>query len=329
MYYSFVFFINFAFYLLNYYLALKKHFFLAILYSILIVYVLGYLSIEFFENYGWTLFLLAPLLLGFLPSFIVSNRVTVTRKESYMMGFIALFIACIALLVLGIEGIVCILMSLPLFIISTLLGIVLVHRVNIRNINNPKIILALIVGYIFAFFTLDYVNYTEDLIPVTSTIVIENSIEKVWGNAIKGSQFSKPDLLLDKLGIAYPKSSQFKSEGIGAIREYNFTTGSYLQAVSKWDPPYIVEFNTKEAPIHMTENNPFWEISPTHLFGYFVSIKGAVKLTELSSNKTKVENTTWYQVHMTPIPYWKLWSNGVVKRFQKAFLENLKDDSEN
>ncbi|GHC58186.1 hypothetical protein [Ulvibacter litoralis] len=78
----------------------------------------------------------------------------------------------------------------------------------------------------------------------------------------------------------------------------------------------------------MIENNPFWEIHPMHLNGYFVSVRGDVKLTELSENKTKVENITWYRIHITPMFYWKFWGNTIVKRFQDSYLKSLKITSE-
>lgn len=225
---------------------MKKHVPLSILYTLLIVYALGYLSIELFENYGWTLFLLAPFLLGFLPSFIISNVEPVSKKKSFTLGFLSLSIACFGLIVLGIEGVVCIFLSLPLFLVATFFGVLLVHRVNAQKIYNPKFILVIILAYILSFFTLDYVSYTDDLIPVTSSITIEAPIDTVWKNTIKNTKISKPDLLLDKFGITYPKEIIFTGEGIDAIRVYNFSTGSYLQSVTKWEPPHLLAFATEK-----------------------------------------------------------------------------------
>lgn len=91
----------------------------------------------------------------------------------------------------------------------------------------------------------------------------------------------------------------------------------------------FASFCHRKTPAHIVESNPFWsEIYPLHLTGYFVSVKGEVKLTELSPSTTKAEKTTWYKIHMTPILYWKLWSNAIVERFHQAYLKELELNSE-
>ncbi|GHC58181.1 hypothetical protein [Ulvibacter litoralis] len=222
---------------------------ISISYTLLIVYALGYLSIAFFGNYGWLLFLLAPFLLGFAPSFVISNIEPVSKKKSYVLGFTSLFLACLGLVVLGVEGLICILMASPLFIAATFLGILLVDRINIQKINNPRIILLIILAYILSFFTLDYVNDTNQLIPITSSIVIDKPIETIWEVTTNNIEISKPDLFLDKFGIGYPKSITFFNKGVGATRDFNFSTGSYLQSVTAWDAPNLISFETKKSPM--------------------------------------------------------------------------------
>ena len=49
----------------------------------------------------------------------------------------------------------------------------------------------------------------------------------------------------------------------------------------------------------MNEYNPFWDIHPPHLDGYFVSKKGQFTLNQLADKKTELEGTTWYTLKNT------------------------------
>ena len=79
----------------------------------------------------------------------------------------------------------------------------------------------------------------------------------------------------------------------------------------------------------MNELNPFWEVHPPHLDGYFKSYKGQFKLTKLEKNKTELEGTTWYQVDITPEFYWQFWSDFIIHRIHKRVLNHIKNESEN
>ena len=78
----------------------------------------------------------------------------------------------------------------------------------------------------------------------------------------------------------------------------------------------------------MNEMNPFWDIHPKHLDGYFLSKKGQFKLTKINENKTLLEGTTWYTLDITPVIYWKQWSDFIIHRIHHRVLNHIKVQAE-
>ncbi len=301
---------------------------LSVAITLIISFILGFISINFFGEYGWTVFILIPLLFGFLPPFIVSKSKAITRNESYKLSFITLGIACLALLVFAIEGIICIAMASPILTFLTLLGSYLgyVSQGN-KIVNSTNTTLFVIVSAI-SLMSFDYVNEPKGLIPIRTKVIVHSDIEKVWENVVTFHKIEEPIDWIFKTGIAYPIDATIEGEGVGAIRYCNFSTGSFVEPITTWDAPHLLQFDVEEQPIPMNEYNPFWDIHPPHLEGYFKSYKGQFKLTKLDDNKTELEGTTWYQVDITPEIYWKIWSNFIVHRIHERVLHHIKKEAE-
>ncbi|WP_162984898.1 SRPBCC family protein [Mesonia aquimarina] len=174
----------------------------------------------------------------------------------------------------------------------------------------------------------DYINLPAELTPVKTKIVIDAPIEKVWENVIQFDKLEEPEDWIFKTGISYPVDAEIKGNGVGAVRYCNFTTGSFVEPITTWNKPTLLQFDVKEQPIPMNEINPFYEVHPPHLEGYFKSYKGQFKLKKINSNKTEIEGTTWYKVSISPEFYWKSWSDFIIHRIHKRVLRHIKKESE-
>ena len=178
------------------------------------------------------------------------------------------------------------------------------------------------------FLSFDYINEPENLIPVRTRIIVNAPIENVWKNVVTFDKIDQPVDWIFKTGISYPTDATIKGTGVGAIRYCNFTTGSFEEPITKWEEPYLLQFDVIEQPIPMNEFNPFWEVHPPHLDGYFKSYKGQFKLKKISDNRTELEGTTWYKIDIQPEFYWKIWSDFIIHRIHKRVLEHIKSESE-
>ena len=138
----------------------------------------------------------------------------------------------------------------------------------------------------------------------------------------------EPDEWLFKTGIAYPTHAEIKGSGVGAVRYCNFTTGSFVEPITTWNEPTLLQFDVLDQPTPMRELNPFWDVHPPHLDGYFQSKKGQFELVQLDNGKTLVEGTTWYHIHIHPVAYWDFWSEYILHEIHYRVLKHIKKECE-
>lgn len=297
--------------------------------TVVIVFAVGYASIYFLGDYGWTLFVFVPFITGFLPSYLASKKLELSRRECYSLSFTTLLAASIALLIFAIEGMICIVMALPILMLLVWLGAYVGFTINRkRPMLNSATVTVILTLYSLSFLSFDYINEPNSLIPIKTSIVVEAPIEKVWQNVVTFGTITEPNEFIFKTGIAYPKNATIKGTGVGAIRYCNFTTGSFVEPITTWAEPNLLQFSVESQPTPMNEFNPFWTIHPPHLDGYFKSHKGEFRLKKTANNETLLQGTTWYTVDIYPQFYWRIWSDLIIHKIHNRVLNHIKIESE-
>lgn len=299
----------------------------AIIIPIILAFIVGYLSIESGE-YGWTIFTVIPFIIGYLPPYIAGRKNGISKIDSFGLSFLTLAIALICLLIFAIEGLICILMALPIFAVLVALGSYLGYLTNKGKwLNSTNSTIGMIV---LCFFSMSFDIFYESnhLIPVKTNIMVDAPIKKVWQNVVTFNKIDAPKDWIFKTGISCPTDATIIGKGVGAIRYCNFTTGSFVEPITTWHEPELLQFDVIEQPIPMNEFNPFRDIQPQHLQGYFVSKKGQFKLTKISEHSTELEGTTFYQLDILPQQYWQLWSDFIIHKIHERVLNHIKNESE-
>lgn len=295
--------------------------------AIVIGYAIGFLSIYYLNEYGWTVFTLIPFLLGLIPSLLYGTTKGISKMGSIKIGLATLGIFCATTLLFAIEGIICIIMASPILAISTLIGSLTGYWiVKTRAANRKKVYSLFLLPILFL--SLDSAISTKEYLEVKTTIEINAPIEEVWYNIVRFGYIEEPDEWIFKTGIAYPINAEIKGNGVGAVRYCNFTTGSFVEPITVWQEPHLLKFNVQDQPTPMRELNPFWDVHPPHLNGYFQSKKGEFKLTELDNGNVNVEGTTWYNIHIHPVEYWDIWSKFILHKIHFRVLKHIKKESE-
>jgi hypothetical protein len=167
----------------------------------------------------------------------------------------------------------------------------------------------------------------DELRSVTTSIEINASAEQVWKNVVAFPQLKEPTEFVFKTGIAYPINATIEGRGEGAVRYCNFSTGRFVEPITVWDEPKLLQFSVIDQPEPMKEIS-FYDIHPNHLHGYWISKKGQFKLTRLSNGHTLLEGTTWYTNKIKPGAYWTIWIDYIVHKIHKRVLEHIKMQAE-
>ena len=280
------------------------------------------------DEYGVFVFVFQPFLLGILPPWIVGRRYPLKSSQGFALSGLCLLLATFLALLLGTEGMICLLMYFPISIPLVLLGSYLGYRINKKRFVSDGNAVMILIALSFLTMGFDEVSETSDLIPVTTAVEVDAPIAEVWNNVVTFDSIPEPVDRIFKTGVSYPTDATIQGRGEGAIRYCNFTTGSFVEPITNWDEPHLLQFDVIEQPIPMNEMNPFWDIHPKHLDGYFLSKKGQFRLTALSENKTFLEGTTWYTLDITPVVYWRQWSDFIIHRIHRRVLNHIKLESE-
>ena len=305
---------------------LTKRKWLAVFITAILSLLLTLLGIYGVGVYGLSLFVLTPLFIGICPSILIGIDSELSKKEALINGLITLCVFTTLLVLLAMEGLICIAMAMPFGILLTTLGSLIgYYLVKKSNKNTPNFLVLFLLT--IPLYSLFEKKSSPEITSVTTSIEIQASPTKVWENVIEFPQLDPPKEFIFKTGIAFPVNAKIIGKGVGAIRHCNFTTGSFIEPVTTWDEEKLLAFDVLEQPAPMKEIS-FWDINAPHLHDFFVSKKGQFKLTKLKNGNTLLEGTTWYYHHIKPEFYWKVWSNYIVHEIHQRVLNHIKKNSE-
>jgi hypothetical protein len=272
-------------------------------------------------KYGWTLFVMLPILAGGLGTWSLQPE---TWGRAIRVGALTGALGCGLFLVLGMEGIICVLMALPIVLPLAILGSLLAYWGG--GLSNPKqpaaMCLLLPISMLFD------VNAKPPVYSVTTSIVVNATPERVWKNVVAFPEISaQPDWVLGT-GFAYPIRTRIEGSGVGAPRKCDLSTGTVEERIVTWDEPRLLRFVVTSTPPAMRERGLYGPIYPKHVTGYYESAEGQFALTPLPGGRTLVVGTSWYRHGLWPANYWRLWSDMVVHHIHRRVLEHIRALSE-
>lgn len=273
--------------------------------------------------YGLTIFVIHPILLGALSSWVKQPE---TGREAVWWGIWPVLAANILLLAIGIEGLICIAMCLPLTLPLGGLGGWLTYRCGSSALaaRGGAAMLLLLPQATFTFDT----HATPEIYSVRTSVEIAAPPERVWQAIVGMSELPDPREWYFRAGMAYPTRVHIAGAGVGATRTCGFSTGAVVESVEVWDAPRVLRFRVTQNPPPMRELTLSGEIAPKHLHGYLISREGEFRLTALPGNRTRLEGTSWYQHGLHPAPYWRLWSDAVFHRIHWRVFDRIRRAAE-
>jgi hypothetical protein len=304
----------------------------AILLATVLCVALAWLGTAVFKDYGWTMFIGLPFMMGFLSVLIDSFRTERGFARCILVANLTVSLVGVGLLAIALEGLMCIIMAAPLaFGIATIGGAMgyAVQKTFWWRDSSPKLFCSVILLVPLAMGVEHAVPPALPLLAVRSSVVINAPPEKVWRNVVSFSQLPPPTEMIFKLGVAYPIRAEISGCGVGAVRHCNFSTGPFVEPITVWDEPRLLKFSVTKNPEPMQEWTPYREVHPEHLDGYLESQAGQFRLVPLAGGRTLLEGTTWYHHHLWPADYWQLWSDQIIHTIHLRVLNHVKQLSEN
>jgi hypothetical protein len=273
--------------------------------------------------YGLTIFMLFPAFLGGIAAWVLRPA---TGAKGAELGAFASMAGVCSLLLVRLEGAVCIVMALPLVMVLGALGGWLVYRAGHSRLGTGSAVMLLLLPP--ASLTWD-ASARPPIFEVRTAIEIAAPPENVWMHVVSFSELPEPREWFFRAGVAYPRRARIVGSGPGAIRYCEFSTGPFVEPIEVWNEPRLLRFRVTANPAPLREWSPYGELQPRHLHGYLTSKEGQFRLTRLANNHTLLEGTTWYQHGLWPAEYWRWWSDAIIHRIHMRVLIHIRTLAEN
>jgi hypothetical protein len=279
-----------------------------------------------FGAYGWGLFVMTPFLVGITTGYMInikSDRGWIPTAELVLA---AAGLGSLALVVLALEGILCLLMAAPLAIPVVLLGGALGRAIAVarHNRRNPLVSIAI----------LPVVFMTEAAIPPEVPIATQYEIdigaspEAVWHALISPDPIAVEAGLPALAGLAYPLGGELESAGVGARRVGAFSTGPAIEQVTVWEPSKTLAFRVNSQPPAMEEMSPYRRVHAPHVEGYFLTGETRFELSPVAEGGTRLRVISEHRLRIDPVPYWEPIARLAIRLNVGRVLEDIKRKSE-
>ena len=276
-----------------------------------------------YGGYGVTLFAAIPMLLGALGAYVRRSK---TYGNAAWVGAVASGLASLCLVLFKAEGLICVLMALPLTgFCGAIGGMAYLWMSSPQRARAAFMLIPLPLATSLGF---DLTSHSP-VYETTTSIEINAPAERVWQNVVAFPDLAAPGEFYFKAGLAYPTRTRIVGEGVGAKRFCDMSTGSAVETVTVWEPGRTLEFEVTETPAAMEELSPYGHIEPKHLHGYFLSKRGRFQLTSLPGGRTRVDGTSWYQHGLYPAQYWRVWTDATIHQVHIRVLHHIRELSEN
>jgi uncharacterized membrane protein YhaH (DUF805 family) len=281
--------------------------------------------------YGWGLFVALPFCLGLFSVLLYSYHGPRDFIDCMTVSLLPVAILGGVLLLVAIEGLICILMAAPIAGVLAFLGGFLGYLIQASYWwrREAPAILSAVLLVVPAFFGVERAaGFKAETFEVKTAIDVNAPPDQVWQKVIAFAEIPPPKEMLFRAGIAYPIRAEISGHGVGAVRHCIFSTGAFVEPIEVWDQPHLLKFGVTANPAPLREWTPYAHVEPPHLHGYFVSEQGQFLLTALPGGRTRLEGTTWYRHTMWPAAYWHVWSDYIIHQIHLRVLNYIKLEAE-
>jgi uncharacterized membrane protein YhaH (DUF805 family) len=280
------------------------------------------ISVYALQSYAAALFLGTPFVMGAVTAFLFNRRYPASARESFEVVLLMLAFSAGLVMLVAIEGLFCVLMSAPLALALAAMGSRFGRWMAGRReepVRHALIgMLALPLGA-----ALGGSPSPEGQHEVLSVVEIDAPADIVWKHVVEFPPLAPPAELIFRMGIAYPLRAHIEGTGVGAVRHCVFSTGTFVEPVTAWEPGRLLAFDVTEQPAPLSEWSPYADITPPHLDGYFRTRRGEFRLIPLSDGRTRLEGRTWYELEIAPSAYWMLFTDAFITRIHHRVLTHI------
>lgn len=257
-------------------------------------------------DYGYAFFIFFPLFLGFSIGTLFKKGLQILYLT------IGIIVGSLALIMFGIEGFVCVLMLLPLFMFTVWLGYYISKRLKLKIDKDSKTIMVTFLPLI-VLLGAGQIEKIVDLKPqkieIVSSKLLDYSPEILFDEVKSMKKLDAEKSFLMKLGLPTPIKCELRADTIGALRHCIFSNGEIIAQLTKYEKGEILEMNVVD-----------YTLTGRHWFKFI----DAKYTFEENMGMTKITRTSSYSSILKPRWYWEPLEKYGIEKEHEFVLNSLK-----
>lgn len=274
--------------------------------------------------FGLVLYMIMPIMASMFCCHVAVELGMKKSPAMYGVTTSGLLMGTICVLLLGLDGLICVVMAFPLAMLMTVVGTALYLR------KDGKMGLLMAPAGLLALGGDVHRINNEPILTVETRTKVSAPPSEVWPLIIQQPDLheTRADWLVGTIKAAHPTATLCADASVGAQRNCRLTTGDMHEVVTETVPNRRFAFRVLNTPPAMKETNPLHpDIHPGHLEGYVEMRTGSFDLIETADGTEIVARST-YVNRYGPLAYWRLWSDAIVSGVHKQVLHNIKEKVE-
>ena len=267
----------------------------------------GFLFLHFhIVDYGFTFFVIFPLAVGFSIG-------THKRKKRGLFSIIFGVLVFFGFLLAGaLEGLICVLMALPLFLLMVYIGFKVQQKV-IKWEPGDKEKLYLTITPVALLLIVNPVEQMiipePELVTITNSITLDYSPELVFDQVKQMDKLDANKPIGLRLGLPSPYRCELEADTVGAKRNCLFENGKIVAEITKYEKGKVLEMDVVD---YTLTGRDWFE---------FVDAKYTFKQEK---SKTKITRTSSYKSILNPRIYWQPLESWGIAQEHQFVLNSLK-----
>ncbi len=270
-----------------------------------------------------------PFVIGIITAYY-NDTVTSSRKIVVLiMPFFTILGFITPTVILGVEGLICALMAIPIFalmaLIGALIGVTIFERRKDKLLISIFVLAPFLIAPIESQFGLHEKIFTEQ-----TTITINASEDKVWKHITRVSEISTQEnnySLFQFMGFPRPIQAELDTVAVGGVRKAIFDRGLFFtETVTEVVPNKILAFDIKADP----NSTPPSALDEHVMVGgkYFDVLEGKYEIEKISDNQINLKLTSKFRLSTSFNFYSGFWSKIIMRDIQNNILQIIKQRSE-
>ena len=287
----------------------------------------AYEAIYRWPVYGLTLFFGVPIAVGWMSAALLRIDGRVTLNTCLRISLCSCGVLALGFLLVGWEGMICILMAAPLIApfvgLGAWFGFICFHDRFVPPLP-PTFLMAALVVVLVPVEAGMHKKEVEGV--VTDSVIVRAEPRETWRTIVSLDRVPQPHDWIYRLGVACPQRTRIIKPAVGGLRVCSLSTGVLIEQIDVWSPGRLLRWRSLSVPPPMRETNPFRDdVDPPHLHrDFYDSPGGEFALAPVGNGFTTLTRRTWYRHRIYPAWYWNFWCELAISRIHRTVLDQVR-----